>query len=475
MKHWKVLAFTALAGVAAFYAGDITYAAVGDYPNTFGDIVITTASTTDSAGLRVPHGTAPTSPTNGDVWTTTGGLYARINGSTQGPYVTSSTGISGPGSSTDNAIMRWNGAGGAAAQNSGVTIDDTGLLLTDASDASSSGFRLPHGAAPTSPVNGDVWTTTAGLYFRINGTTYGPVGSGTGDVTAGAVMVDNTLVRGDGGAKGVQDTGVTVDDSDNVSIPGTLASDGASQTFGDGSGVQAVYVDGGAGTFRSVILETGGVRRAEYGIDNTAEGGSDAGSLFYVAVYDDSGVALGDNSIEIDRVAGDAEFPYGVQLGSVTRTAWRNTIYWFPGQGGFPLTDTDSDMEAAITADGTPYIDFTNNDELVYFVPIPSDFDGSVETIQLTWMIPVATEAVTWSISCTVLADSAADSTAEASPVAFDGATPDAADDHDIITVASSSILGTSSNAGKNCRVIVKCADVAGANKPRLIGVVMEY
>lgn len=45
------------------------------------------------------------------------------------------------------------------------------LLTTVASATGSAGFRLPHGAAPTSPVNGDVWTTTAGLFCRINGVT----------------------------------------------------------------------------------------------------------------------------------------------------------------------------------------------------------------------------------------------------------------------------------------------------------------
>jgi hypothetical protein len=34
---------------------------------------------------------------------------------------------------------------------------------------------VPHGTAPTSPVDGDVWTTTAGLYVRINGVTVGPL------------------------------------------------------------------------------------------------------------------------------------------------------------------------------------------------------------------------------------------------------------------------------------------------------------
>ena len=36
--------------------------------------------------INLPHGNAPESPTNGDMWTTTDGLYSRINGSTVGPY-----------------------------------------------------------------------------------------------------------------------------------------------------------------------------------------------------------------------------------------------------------------------------------------------------------------------------------------------------------------------------------------------------
>lgn len=46
-----------------------------------------------------------------------------------------------------------------------------GLLITLASATGGAGFRLPHGAAPTSPTNGDIWTTMAGLFARINAAT----------------------------------------------------------------------------------------------------------------------------------------------------------------------------------------------------------------------------------------------------------------------------------------------------------------
>lgn len=54
----------------------------------------------------------------------------------------------------------------------------TGLIITNPSDATEAGFRLGHGTAPSAPTNGDIWTTTAGLYARINGATVGPFGTG---------------------------------------------------------------------------------------------------------------------------------------------------------------------------------------------------------------------------------------------------------------------------------------------------------
>lgn len=54
-------------------------------PVDFGDIVLTPATTTARASIRLPHGTAPSAPVNGDMWTTTAGLFVRINGANVGP------------------------------------------------------------------------------------------------------------------------------------------------------------------------------------------------------------------------------------------------------------------------------------------------------------------------------------------------------------------------------------------------------
>lgn len=48
----------------------------------------------------------------------------------------------------------------------------TGPLITTAATPTAAGIRIPPGVAPTSPSNGDLWTTSAGIYVRINGATY---------------------------------------------------------------------------------------------------------------------------------------------------------------------------------------------------------------------------------------------------------------------------------------------------------------
>lgn len=51
--------------------------------STFRSTAVTAASATGAAGLNIPHGAAPTSPVNGDMWTTTAGAFIRINGVTK--------------------------------------------------------------------------------------------------------------------------------------------------------------------------------------------------------------------------------------------------------------------------------------------------------------------------------------------------------------------------------------------------------
>jgi hypothetical protein len=70
-----------------------------------------------------------------------------------------------------------------------------GLVLTAATTATNAGLRLPHGAEPTAPVDGDLWSTTSGFYGRVNGATVGPFGVSGGGTPGG---VDGNVQLNDG-------------------------------------------------------------------------------------------------------------------------------------------------------------------------------------------------------------------------------------------------------------------------------------
>ncbi len=62
-----------------------------------------------------------------------------------------------------------------------------------------------------------VWDVGTGTWVLAGA---GGSGGGTGNVTALANLADNTVIRGDGGALGIQDSGVTIDDWDNLNTNG---------------------------------------------------------------------------------------------------------------------------------------------------------------------------------------------------------------------------------------------------------------
>jgi len=72
-------------------------------------------------------------------------------------------------------------AGGYLPLSGGTMI---GPLITKASTTLVSGFNIPAGTAPTSPNNGDLWTTTAGMFVQINGVTVPLTGASSSSFTA---------------------------------------------------------------------------------------------------------------------------------------------------------------------------------------------------------------------------------------------------------------------------------------------------
>lgn len=106
------------------------------------------------------------------------------------------TKVSKIASSTDNAIARFDSTAGAI-QNSAVTIDDNGKIATVAAASGYAPIKITPGTAPSAPVDGDLWTATAGVYYR-NGsvTEHVPRVSVSGTAPAspvdGDLWIDNT-------------------------------------------------------------------------------------------------------------------------------------------------------------------------------------------------------------------------------------------------------------------------------------------
>ena len=135
--------------------------------DTFTGEIVTVASAAGGAGLNLPPGTAPNSPRDGDLWTTTAGLYARINGTTQGPF--STTPIC---TATIPTFTEVTNAGLSTGETSNtVTVSLTNCANATVSIAGNSGqYKINSGSYTSSPsllATGDTVTvqqTSSGSY-----------------------------------------------------------------------------------------------------------------------------------------------------------------------------------------------------------------------------------------------------------------------------------------------------------------------
>ncbi len=189
-----------------------------------------------------------------------------------------------PASSTDNAVVRWDGATGRLLQNSVVTIGDTGDIVTAGTYTAGSGVVVLTNADGTIK-QGAINSAIAGTNITYtSGVLSVAAGGGLGDVTGPASSTDLAIARWDG-ATGqlLQDSTVTLTGTGTISDVFVIRSSASatqstppySFTGRTGDGLFSSGVD-------IVGLATGGIERMSLsatlmdiasGVDVTINGG----------------------------------------------------------------------------------------------------------------------------------------------------------------------------------------------------------
>jgi len=116
-----------------------------------------------------------------------------------------------------------------------------GPVSFEAGTTSYSSLKIPHGTAPTSPVDGDLWSTTSGFFGRVNGSTVGPFGTGggltigTSTITSGTntrVLYNNSGILGEYTVSGSGNVAMTTSPTFTTPILGTPTSGTLTNTTG---------------------------------------------------------------------------------------------------------------------------------------------------------------------------------------------------------------------------------------------------
>jgi len=196
------------------------YTAVNKAGDTMLGRLVTQGSTTTQAGVNLPQGNAPTNPVNGDLWTTSGGVYAQIAGTTYGPFVSAAT----------SPVTSFNTRTGAVTlQNSDVTAVLTAADIGALINASAPSHQFSTGM------------TALGAFTFAQPGVGDLSGLGTGVATALGVNVGSAgapVVNG--GALGTPSSGTL---SNTTGLPLTTGVTGT-LPFGNGGTGQTTYADG---------------------------------------------------------------------------------------------------------------------------------------------------------------------------------------------------------------------------------------
>jgi hypothetical protein len=189
--------------------------------------------------------------------------------------------------------------------------------ITNSSDATSHTVTLSATGGSVQLIEGtNISLTTGGTGAA--GTVTIAASGGSGDVTAAASLTDEAIVRGDGGVKGVQTSGVTISDTNVVSGATQLNVDNLRL---DGNTLSSTNTNG------NIVLAPAGSGVVEMDVLQAPSGAgitlkNSAGGT--IATFDGSGANNVDTTFEGDATIGAASADYHViegGTGTITDTA----------------------------------------------------------------------------------------------------------------------------------------------------------
>jgi hypothetical protein len=286
--------------------------------------ILATASTTSGGSIRIPHGVAPTTPTDGDFWSTTAGFYGRVNGATVGPFTAGGVSISG--TPVNNQLAVWTDANTVEGE-ADITYDQTTFTLANhVAMQLPSGYRIQFGTA-NYHINGQASKIqVAGTNFETEfDASIGSGGSGTSQLNVNANATgtsylnfkQNSVIKGylayeNTGAQMHLDSDGQIVISPNNTTALTLATSGAA-TFASSVTATNYQTDATklvAGNFTFNIDQTVGAGQdnfvlvydnasGEIGLEAAGVGGGDVVKVG-TPVNNQLGVWTGDGTIEGD-------------------------------------------------------------------------------------------------------------------------------------------------------------------------------
>lgn len=241
-----------------------------------------------------------------------------------------------------------------------------GKSTAAASTTSYASLNLPPGTAPTSPANGDIWSTSAGLYVRINGTTVGPLGVSTWGQITGTLSNQTDLQN-------------ALNLKANLASPtftGTVTTDAlAANAFNSGTGTFTNTTDASSTTTGSLKTAGGmGIAKKLYVGTDLSVGGNVTSGTWQGSVvsptYGGTGVNNGSRTITLG--------------GNLTTSGAFATTFTVTGTTSVTLPTSGTLVNTAVaTLDSLTSIDTTNTATHTLNVGTAATASAATKTINL--------------------------------------------------------------------------------------------